>query len=171
VNSQWNADLTREVCGKLSAEARDVAQDIADRVRKVIGPTTPLRVLVVDDVPDAADALAALLGLLGHEVRACYDGPTAVAAAEEFKPDVALLDLMMPGMTGLEVAAHLRSNARTRALFLVATTALGGIEDRARTAIAGFHAHLVKPVDTPTLVDTLGRYGAVIHPGRANISP
>lgn len=159
-----DSELTRAVCGELADEAHGVARAITDRVRRALGPPAPLRVLVVDDSEDAADALAALLGLLGFEVRACYDGATALALAEEFAPDVCLLDLVMPGMDGLQVAARLRHRAKARALFLVATTALGGLEDKARTALAGFHAHLVKPVDAPTLVSELGRYGSVIYP-------
>jgi CheY-like chemotaxis protein len=116
-------------------------------------------VLVVDDNHDAADALAEVLGLLGCTTRACYDGAAALGAAAEFRPDACLLDLVMPGMDGYELAARLRAGAGSRPLLLVATTALGGAEDRARTAIAGFHYHLVKPVDTPTLFDALRRFG------------
>src|SRR5438046_8649381 len=67
-------------------------------------PRLPLRVLAVDDNHDAADSLAILLRLLGHEVRTAYDGAQALAAAREFRPEVALLDLGLPGLDGLEMA-------------------------------------------------------------------
>jgi CheY-like chemotaxis protein len=117
-----------------------------------------LRVLVVDDHPDAADALAAVVELLDCPVRACRDGYSALAVAAEFRPNVCLLDLAMPEMDGLELAARLREQAGSRPLVLVATTALGDIETRTQTALAGFHYHLTKPVDVPTLIDALTRF-------------
>jgi len=144
------------------SRVRRTARSIADRVRRVLTPpgaeVAPLRVLVVDDHPDAADALAVILELLGCPVRACHDGPSALAAAEEFGPQVCLLDLIMPGMDGLELAAKLKERAGHEPLMLVATTALGDAEARDRTAAAGFHAHLTKPVDAPTLIEALTRF-------------
>ena len=122
-----------------------------------------LRVLCVDDKEDAADALAAVLELLGCEARACYDGPTALDVFSEFKPDACFIDLNMPGMNGLELAARLRSGTGCRPLLLVAVTALGSLEDRTRTAVTGFHYHLVKPVDGVTLADLLNRYWTMLH--------
>lgn len=104
------------------------------------------RVLYVDDNRDLADSAAELMALSGFEVRACYDGPTALGVAAEFRPDAALLDLHMPLMDGDELAARLRAQAGTRPLLLVAVTAMGGDEYRRRTDAAGFHLHLVKPV-------------------------
>jgi CheY-like chemotaxis protein len=122
----------------------------------------PLRVLVVDDHPDAADSLADVVELLGCPVRACRDGRAALLAAAEFRPQVCLLDLIMPGMDGLELAAGLRAQFGARPLLLVAVTALGDIEDRTRTALAGFHGHLTKPIDVRALADTLVRLGQVL---------
>jgi len=119
-------------------------------------------VLVVDDNPDAADSLAAILEVLGYHVRTFYDGASALAAADEFRPDACLIDLAMPGMSGLELAGEFRARAKARPLLLVATTAHGAVEDRTRTALAGFHYHLVKPVDSSTLLDALGRFGAAL---------
>jgi CheY-like chemotaxis protein len=146
------------------SQVKDTANTIATRVRQALTPEEfrPLRVLVVDDHPDAADALAAVLDLLGCPVRACYDGLSALAAAEEFDPQVCLLDLLMPGMDGLELASRLKVRPAGRRLFLVATTALADDEARARTSAAGFHYHLTKPVDAPTLIDTLANLGEVI---------
>jgi CheY-like chemotaxis protein len=148
--------------GHLIDRVRTIAREIGERVRRNLDPPAQMRVLCVDDNTDAADALAAVLGLLGYECRVCYDGASALAVAEEFRPDVCLLDLRMPEMDGMELGARLRAGAGPRPLFLVATTALGSMEDRTRTAVAGFHDHLVKPVDTPALVGALTRFGAVL---------
>ena len=122
----------------------------------------PVRVLICDDNHDAADTLAALVRLLGYEVTVCYDGPSALRAVGGFRPDACLLDLMMPRMDGVELAGRLREATGPRPMLLVATTALGAVEDRTRTALAGFHYHLVKPVDSSTLLDALGRFGAAL---------
>jgi CheY-like chemotaxis protein len=127
----------------------------------------PLKVLCVDDNADAADSLAAVLDLLGCDTRVCYSGVDALAAFPEVHPDVCFLDLMMPGMDGLEVAGRLRAMAGTRAVFIVAVTALGSLEDRTRTAITGFHYHLIKPVDATTLAQLVNDIEALLlnhHP-------
>ena len=111
----------------------------------------------MDDHPDAADALAAVLELLGCPVRTSYDGFSALVIAEEFDPQVCLLDLRMPRMDGLELAARLKNRAGDRPLLLVATTALGDEATRSRTALSGFHAHLTKPVDVSMLVEEITR--------------
>jgi CheY-like chemotaxis protein len=156
-------ELTREVGGELLDRVRHIAREIEGRVRRVLSPAAPLRVLCVDDNADAADALATVLELLGYDARACYDGRSALAAVGEFRPDACLLDLMMPGMDGLELAAQLKARAGPRPLLLVATTALGSLEDRTRTAMAGFHHHLTKPVDTPALLAALTQFGEVVR--------
>ncbi|VTR95656.1 pas sensor protein : Uncharacterized protein OS=Asticcacaulis sp. AC466 GN=AEAC466_00120 PE=4 SV=1: Response_reg [Gemmata massiliana] len=120
-----------------------------------------LRVMVVDDNVDAADALAALTEVLGCETRVCYGGTAALKALAEEIPDVLLLDLSMPDVNGLEVAARARALAGRHMFLLVATTALGDWEDRTATALAGFHFHLVKPVDMATLRATLDRFRSV----------
>ena len=125
-----------------------------------------LRILVVDDLPDAADALAAVLDVNGYPVRACHDGSSALEVAAEFRPHVCLLDLIMPNMDGLELAARLREQAGGRPMVLIAVTSLGDIEALTWTALGGFHAHLIKPVDAPTLITTLNRVGRVFaRPG------
>src|SRR5207248_1660321 len=111
------------------------------------------------------DSLAAVLEMLGCPARVCYDGRSALTAAGEFQPEVCLIDLLMPGMDGLELAARLKERAGGRPPLLVATTALGDAEARARTALTGFHAHLVKPVDAATLIDTLAALGRLVAPG------
>lgn len=148
--------------GKFSFDRiRTTARSIEDRVRRALIPpgsrVGTLRFLVVDDHPDAADALAAVLELLGCPVRTCYDGFSALAVAEEFDPQVCLLDLRMPGMDGLELGARLKSQTADKPLLLVATTALADEATRSRTSLSGFHAHLSKPVDVTNLVEELSR--------------
>jgi CheY-like chemotaxis protein len=130
------------------------------------GGTTPLalpprrprhRVLVVDDNPDSADSLALLLGMWGHDVRVANDGPAALAAAEAHGPDVVLLDIGLPGMSGYDVARALRES-RAAPGMIVALTGYGQDEDRRRSLEAGFGHHLVKPVspaELKQLLDTL----------------
>jgi CheY-like chemotaxis protein len=96
-----------------------------------------------------------LLELVGYEVRVCYDGESALAAAEEFRPDACILDLTMPGLDGVEVGRLLRERPWARNLPLVAVTALGNEEARRRTAEAGFDLHLTKPVDPDRLANVL----------------
>ncbi|MCI0704431.1 MAG: response regulator [Planctomycetia bacterium] len=148
------------------ARIRQTAASISDRVRDAMTPQgfRPVRVLVVDDHPDAAEALAAVLDMLGCPVRACQDARSALEVARHFDPQICLLDLMMPGMSGLELASRLKVQAGGRPLFLVATTALGDIEAKTRTALAGFHYHLTKPVDVPTLIDVLTKLSAIFEP-------
>ena len=114
-----------------------------------------LRVLCVDDNHDIADTLGVLLDLVGFEARVCYDGLSALIAAEEFRPDAAILDLMMPGMDGVELGRRLRARPWAAALPLVAVTALGDDEARRRTTEAGFDLHLTKPVEPDRLANVL----------------
>jgi CheY-like chemotaxis protein len=113
-----------------------------------------LRVLVVDDNQDTAESLAALLLLKRHDVRTAYDGPTALQEAFEFRPDVLLLDLGLPGMSGYEVARLLREHEHLQDAVLIAVTGWGQDGDRRRTQEAGFRHHLVKPV-APAEIDRL----------------
>jgi PAS domain S-box-containing protein len=105
------------------------------------------RVMVVDDNRDAADSLAVLLTLSGHEVRAAYDGPAALALAGEFRPSLVFLDIGMPGMDGYDVARHLRGEPALDGIALVALTGWGQDGDRRRASAAGFDRHLVKPIE------------------------
>jgi signal transduction histidine kinase len=120
-------------------------------------PGESLRVLVVDDSRDAAETLALLLRGLGHEVHTAYDGPSALEAAREQRPDVVLLDIGLPHMDGYEVATQLRQQPDTRAVLLVAMTGFGQEQDRQRSLAAGFDHHLVKPVDPVELQKLLAR--------------
>jgi CheY-like chemotaxis protein len=117
-----------------------------------------LRVLIADDNRDAADALRELLEALGHRARAVYGGEEALAACEEAVPDVALLDLGMPGVDGYEAARRLR--LRGERPVLIALTGWGQAADRRRTREAGFDHHLVKPATLTALRELLDAIGA-----------
>ncbi len=109
------------------------------------------RVLVVDDNRDAADSLSTLIGMLGHEVHTAYDGFEAVEAASEFHPDVVLLDIGLPRISGYEAALRIRELPAGNKIFLVALTGWGQDEDRRRSREAGFDRHIVKPVNPDVL--------------------
>ncbi|HEY9422376.1 MAG TPA: PAS domain S-box protein, partial [Thermoanaerobaculia bacterium] len=116
-------------------------------------PSLPMpgcRVLVVDDVKPSADTLSMMLAGLGQEIRTAYDGWSALAAAAEFRPDVAFLDIAMPEMDGYEVAKRLRQMSGCGPV-LVALTGYGQEEDRRRALEAGFDHHLVKPASLDAL--------------------
>ena len=112
------------------------------------------RVLVVDDNEDAADSLATLLGVLGYTVRVAYDGPDAIVAADEFRPDAALLDIGLPKLSGYDIARHMRST-RGEGVLLVAITGWGQEDDRRRARDAGFDHHFTKPADFDLLMALL----------------
>jgi PAS domain S-box-containing protein len=112
---------------------------------------TPLRVLVVDDRRDALYMLQTLLRAEGHEVQTASDGPSALVKANENPPQVILLDIGLPGMSGLEVAKRIRQQTALKDVMLIALTGYGEEADRKRSAEAGFDHHLVKPVDIQTL--------------------
>jgi CheY-like chemotaxis protein/anti-sigma regulatory factor (Ser/Thr protein kinase) len=102
------------------------------------------RVLVVDDNEDAAETLAEMVRVLGHDAEVAYDGRSALRRAGEYRPDVVLCDIGLPGMDGYEVAHELRS-ARGRDVRLVAISGYAQPEDVTRAAQAGFDEHVAKP--------------------------
>ena len=127
-------------------------------------PGVERRVLVVDDNVDAARMLEMLLRSLGHETRVEHDGIAALRAAQEFRPDIVLLDIGMPGIDGYEVARRLRGLSQLRKMRIVAVTGWGQDADRQRSRDAGFDLHLVKPVDQNDLAKALNdRNGATLH--------
>ena len=113
------------------------------------------RILIADDNRDSAETLAALLRMEGHEVTSVHDGPVALSVFGELKPDVALLDIGMPGLTGYEVARKMRQAAPRAPLTLIAITGWGQDIDKERAYAAGFDHHLTKPVDPQRLVELL----------------
>ncbi len=108
-------------------------------------------ILVVDDSRDGADSLAFLLKAAGHSVTTAYDGPNALSLAEEQLPDVVLLDIGMPEMSGYDVARAIRREAWGRNMRLIALTGWGQAEHRRRSIEVGFDDHLVKPVELDML--------------------
>jgi signal transduction histidine kinase/ActR/RegA family two-component response regulator len=119
--------------------------------------TAGRRVMVADDNTDAAEALAMLLELAGHEVRVAHGGRAALAIAQTFRPDVALLDIGMPDLSGYEVAKELRRLSWGAGICLVALTGWGRDDDRQRAMVAGFDRHLTKPIDAGALQALLAK--------------
>lgn len=116
----------------------------------------PLRILIADDNVDLAEGFAEILQSHGHRVQVVHDGVAAVQTARETQPDIALLDIGMPGMDGHTVARSLRADPRTQGIHLVAITGWGQDADRQATQLAGFDHHLVKPVEAGQLAQLLG---------------
>jgi CheY-like chemotaxis protein len=112
-------------------------------------PRARLRVLVVDDNADAAESLRDFLSLFGHEVAVEHDGPGGIRRAQERPPDLALLDIGLPGMDGHELARRIRALAPE--VYLVAVTGYGQVSDRRASREAGFDRHLVKPLEVDEL--------------------
>lgn len=113
------------------------------------------RVLVVDDRQDVAESLAMLLQSLGAEVRAVFDGATALTVVAEFKPDLAIIDISMPGMDGNELARRIRNLPEGQKLLLVAESGLTQDKQTQKGAEDVFDRHFVKPIDSDALSDLL----------------
>ena len=113
------------------------------------------RVLIVEDNDDAREMLQTMLELQHHTVRAAADGPAGIEAALEFEPDIALVDVGLPGLDGYEVARYLRAAGGAKPLRLIAITGYGLPKDADRAREAGFDAHLVKPVHPDRLAEIL----------------
>jgi signal transduction histidine kinase/CheY-like chemotaxis protein len=120
----------------------------------ITSPIEGRRVLLVDDNADAADSLADILRSFGHEVRVAYNAPEALRAVDGFQPQVAVLDIGLPVMDGVELATRLRDRIGS-ALRLFALTGYGRAEDQARTERSGFEHHFVKPVDPAVLASSI----------------
>ena len=116
------------------------------------------RVLVVDDNQDFVQMLELCVAGMGHEVRKAFDGQTAISAALSFRPDVVLLDLGLPVVSGLDVARELRRHREMANMRLVALTGWGQEEDRRHTSEAGFDYHLTKPTDPEELEKLLAEF-------------
>ena len=142
---------------RLPLSAGEAPQDTANPLPNgaPVAAAQACRVLVVDDNLDAANSLSILAQAWGHQTRVAHEGLRALEIASEFRPDVVLLDLGLPGMTGLELAERLRQEPGLEETFLVALTGYGAEEDRRRTSEVGFDAHLVKPADLGELQNLL----------------
>jgi len=115
----------------------------------------PLRILVVEDHTDARETLCDLLQLCGHLTEGARDGPEGILKAGAGQPDVAIVDIGLPGLNGYEVAARLRADPVTQHIRLIALTGYGQAHDRQLALDAGFDTHLVKPVNAAELFKTL----------------
>lgn len=133
--------------------------EVADQVAKPKAEPQGFtrRILVVDDLADAAESLADLLRILGHEVRTARDGPAALEAMTEFRPDVVLLDIGLPGMDGYEVARRMRQQSEAPPVRIIALSGYGQDGDHKQPGDAGFDQRLVKPVDLDALKEILVR--------------
>ena len=123
------------------------------------------RVLIVDDHPEVANSLMRLIRLLGYDVRAELNPLAAVAAAEAFRPDIALLDIALPVMNGYALAAELRARLGVMTPVLIALSGDAPPRDQRHSQAAGFAAHLTKPIDADDLIDALNEF-APAHPER-----
>ncbi len=122
----------------------------------------PRRVVLVDDNQDAAYLLSRLLESVGHDVAVFHDGPAALNQIEQLRPEVALLDIGLPVMSGYELAREMRSLLGAGTPYLVAVTGYGQQRDRDRSHDAGFDAHLVKPVDSKAVLQAIERAPALL---------
>lgn len=120
---------------------------LASQANPVEHEQKALRILVVDDNRDNAESLGMILEMLGHETTLAFNGLEAVSKAQEFQPDVILLDIGLPGLNGYEACRRIRDQAGSRPLTILAQTGWGQEEDRQRTRDAGFDEHLIKPID------------------------
>ena len=119
------------------------------------------RVLVVDDNVDSAQSMSLLLGLEGYEVECAYDGEEALLRAGRLRPDVVLLDLGLPRLSGYEVARRLRGEPSGSSLLLVAVSGYGRERDRQAAREAGFDLHLTKPADPDEVLHVLSQRRAL----------
>jgi PAS domain S-box-containing protein len=129
-------------------------------------PAVPRRrILIVDDNEDGASSLSMLLNLNGHETFTANDGKEALDAFDQIRPDMAILDIGLPGMSGFELARRIRDLPFGKDAVLVAVTGWGQQDDRDRSREAGFDAHLVKPVNHQELTKLLASLPS--HAGRS----
>ncbi len=115
-----------------------------------------LRVLLVDDNVDAVESMEILLQAFGYEVSTAIHPDLALAQLETFAPAAAVIDIGLPGMDGYQLATEIRRRLAGKPMRLIAFTGYGGADDIARAKVAGFDAHLVKPVEIDRLLAALG---------------
>ena len=124
---------------------------------KIAARQQPLRVLIADDDRDGALTLGTLLELEGHEVRTVHGGQEALDLAREFRPDVVLLDIGMPKITGYEAARRLRLRYGNDCPVLVAITGWKQASDKILASLAGFDHHVAKPYEPAQLIELLSK--------------
>jgi CheY-like chemotaxis protein len=114
-------------------------------------------VLIVEDNADARDSLSLFLQLAGHDVQTAEDGPRGLDKVHTFRPDVAVIDVGLPGIDGYAVARAIRERPDGRSMCLIALTGYGQAEDQRRALAAGFDIHLTKPIDPAKIQELLAR--------------
>jgi len=139
---------------RLPLPANDSAESLTP-ARKKTPATRALRILVVDDTVDTANSFSMLLNAHGHETRMAHDGLAAVQIAAEFHPEIALLDIGLPGLDGYEVARRIRRQAGGSDIVLIALTGYGQDSDKQTSSAAGFDHHMVKPAEFGQLLSIL----------------
>jgi PAS domain S-box-containing protein len=154
--SAFTVRLPALLPGTLAASAR-----AAEEIERAAG--SGRRILVVDDNRDAAISLARLLQLLGHDVHTAHDGTQAFDSANEFRPDVILMDVGMPGESGYGATRRIREQPWGRRTQIIALTGWGQADDRMRSREAGCNGHLVKPVSVSELEKMLAALTAAKH--------
>ncbi len=117
----------------------------------------PKKILVVDDNADAAISQAMLLKLHGHSINVAHDGETALRLYREFGPDIIILDIGMPRISGLDICKKIREDDADT--FIIAVTGYGTESDKAKSRAVGFDSHLTKPVDFAELEEILRGVG------------
>jgi PAS domain S-box-containing protein len=148
-----------------AAAAESIAEPMAGpSAQPALRTENRRRVLVVDDNRDSAESLAVLLQLNGHEARAVYDGPNAVKTGAAFRPEIVVLDLGMPKMSGYEAARAIRGQEWGKGIYLIALTGWGQESDRRRTQAAGFDAHLTKPLNYEAFTKILQQTPVIVTP-------
>jgi CheY-like chemotaxis protein len=123
------------------------AEDIAARPPERRAPSAKRRILVVEDNADARKMLGVALKQAGHEVHEAGDGLSAIETGSAVQPEIALVDIGLPGVDGYEVARALRASHGGRRPVLIAVTGYGQPDDKQRATEAGFDAHITKPID------------------------
>jgi signal transduction histidine kinase len=148
-------EVTVHLPAQLAAPVQAPASTPTPAPAPAIRTQSAARVLVVDDLAASAETLMTLLEMEGFVVKCASEGMAALKIAEDFRPDVVLLDIGLPGMNGFEVAHRLRTQPESRDALLIALTGYGEAESRSRSVQAGFDFHMVKPADVNLLLSML----------------
>ena len=139
--ADWDTPIRLQMRRAITARVGRIAET------PIGGSKELLRVLIVDDYRASADTMSMLVGAWGHDIRRAYDGTTGLALAAAYQPDVLLLDIIMPGINGLELAQQVRRQLRLNDCLIIAVTGRTDAEQRNQCHKAGVDLFLVKPVD------------------------
>lgn len=163
----WGSEFTITLPRTQGRCADDVAAPAPSAVR-------PRRIMIVEDQRDAAEMLAMVLTAQSHQVHIAPDGHAALQAVGQFRPDIMLIDIGLPGMSGYDLAERIRAAGSFERVLLVALTGYGGDDARARALNCGFDRHVVKPIDDRALDELLRDAPAlrgVVHPADLDSEP